>query len=88
MGLGAAVFTRQSRALQTRPDQQSALTRVQVPSLVLCGEHDALCPPERHRLMASLISGAGLVVVPGAGHLPTLEQPEAVNSAMGAWLAC
>ncbi len=85
--LGPDVFTAQSRALQTRPDQQDTLRRVRVPSLILCGEHDALCPLHRHELMAHLIPDARLVVVPGAGHLPTLEQPDAVNSAMQDWLA-
>lgn len=86
-GLGPEVFESQSRALQRRPDQRETLRGVRVPSLVLCGEHDALCPVHRHELMADLIPGARLIVVPGAGHLPTLEQPEAVNAAMRDWLA-
>lgn len=85
--LGPEVFEAQSRALQRRPDQQETLRGVRVPSLVLCGAHDALCPVHRHELMAELIPDARLVVVPDAGHLPTLEQPEAVNAAMRAWLA-
>jgi pimeloyl-ACP methyl ester carboxylesterase len=84
---GEGVFIRQSRALQTRPDQQDTLRAVQVPTLVLCGAEDSLCPLERHTLMAELIPDAELVVVENAGHLPTLEQPEAVTRAMTAWLA-
>ena len=87
MGLGPDVFVRQSRALQVRPDQQETLRGVTVPSLILCGVHDALCPIHRHELMASLIPDAVLEVVDGAGHLPTLEQPEAVIAAMETWLA-
>ena len=85
--LGPEVFVRQSRALQTRPDRQEVLRGVAVPTLVLCGEHDALCPVERHELMAALVPGAVLDVVEGAGHLPTLEAPEAVIAAMRRWLA-
>ena len=42
--MGPEVFVRQSRALQRRRDQQSTLRKCKVPALVLCGEHDALCP--------------------------------------------
>jgi len=36
--------------------------------------------------MAELIAPAELVVIENAGHLPTLEQPEATISALRAWL--
>lgn len=81
-GLGTGVFVRQSRALATRPDMQEALRRVAVPALILCGAQDRLCPPHRHELMAGLIPGAVLEIIEAAGHLPTLETPEAVNAAM------
>ncbi|MEM7643734.1 MAG: alpha/beta fold hydrolase [Pseudomonadota bacterium] len=85
--LGPEVFVRQSRALQDRADRQEVLRGVRVPALVLCGREDSLCPVHRHELMADLIPGARLVVLDGAGHLPTLEQPEAVIRAMADWLA-
>lgn len=84
--LGPEVFVRQSRALQTRPDQQETLRSVAVPTLVLCGEDDALCPIHRHELMHSLVPGSVLTVIKGAGHLPTLEQPDATNEALAKWL--
>ncbi|MEM8823598.1 MAG: alpha/beta hydrolase [Pseudomonadota bacterium] len=84
--LGPDVFVRQSRALQVRADRQEVLRGVGVPSLVMCGQEDALCPVHRHELMAELIPDARLVVVEGAGHLPTLERPDAVTQAMRAWL--
>lgn len=86
LGQGEDVFIRQSRALQTRADQKELLRSVLVPTLVLCGAQDKLCPVARHILMAELVPGAELVIVPGAGHLPILEQPEAVTQAMAAWL--
>ncbi|MDP5086295.1 MAG: alpha/beta hydrolase [Yoonia sp.] len=84
--LGPEVFLRQSRALQTRPDQQETLRKVAVPTLILCGEDDALCPIHRHELMQALIPGSTLTVIKGAGHLPTLEQPDATNEALAKWL--
>ncbi len=84
--LGPEVFVRQSRALQSRPDQQDTLRAVNVPTLILCGEDDALCPIHRHELMRDLIPGATLTVVENAGHMPTLEQPQITNEALAKWL--
>lgn len=83
---GGEVFLRQSRALQRRPDQQKTLRAVAVPTLVLCGRHDALCPLRRHELMADLVPGATLEVIEEAGHLPTLERPEETTAALRRWL--
>ena len=84
--LGPEVFVRQSRALQTRPDQQETLRSVKVPTLILCGEDDSLCPLHRHELMHDLIPHSTLTVIAHAGHLPTLEQPDATNEALTKWL--
>jgi pimeloyl-ACP methyl ester carboxylesterase len=86
LGLGEGVFLRQSRALQRRPDQQPTIRRLRVPTLFICGEHDTLCPVSRHQFMADLVGHAKLEVIAGAGHVPTLEQPEAVTTAMKRWL--
>ncbi|WP_209503417.1 MULTISPECIES: alpha/beta fold hydrolase [unclassified Ruegeria] len=84
--LGVETFVRQMRALQRRPDQQAALRRIKVPTLVLCGAHDTLTPVKRHSFMAELIPGAELLVIEKAGHLPTLETPDIVNEALQTWL--
>ena len=88
MGLqmGPDVFERQSLALRDRPDATTALRRFGGPALVLCGEEDKLCPPEGHRAIADLMPGSTLTVVPGAGHLTTLEAPTSVNDALRFWL--
>jgi pimeloyl-ACP methyl ester carboxylesterase len=84
--LGPEVYVRQSRALQRRPDQQRTLRAVRAPTLILCGRHDGLTPVRRHELMASLIPGATLEVLEDAGHIPTLEAPEATTEALDRWL--
>lgn len=86
LDLGPEVFERQSRALQTRPDQQETLRQVACPTLVLMGAEDRLCPRDRHELMHRLIAGSTLEIIDGAGHLPTLEQPDAVTAALTTWL--
>lgn len=86
LGLGPQVFVRQSVALRDRADQQDTLAGFDRPALVLMGEHDMLCPRERHDLMLRLMPQARLVIVPGAGHLPTLEQPTETLREMVRWL--
>ena len=85
-GLGAAAIIRQTRALQRRRDYQSVLRRCKVPALVLCGAHDTLTPLKRHEFMAEMIPNATLTVIPDAGHLPVLEQPEVTTAALRGWL--
>jgi pimeloyl-ACP methyl ester carboxylesterase len=84
--LGPDVMVRQVRALQRRRDQQPTLRRCKVPTLILCGAHDTLTPLKRHAFMAELIPYAKLEVIEDAGHLPTLEAPEAVTAALRGWL--
>tara|TARA_B110000208_G_scaffold186090_2_gene242168 strand:- start:46 stop:756 length:711 start_codon:yes stop_codon:yes gene_type:complete len=84
--LGPEVFVRQSRALQRRRDQQGTLLKCKVPTLVLCGAHDVLCPVKRHTFMAELIPYARLVVLENAGHLPTLEAPAETTQALRDWM--
>ena len=85
--LGPDVFVRQSRALQRRRDQQATLRQCKVPTLVMCGAHDALCPPKRHEFMAELIPFAELRIFENSGHLPTLEEPDATIAALRDWMA-
>ncbi|MFL4471949.1 alpha/beta fold hydrolase [Tateyamaria armeniaca] len=84
--LGPDTFVRQSRALQRRRDQQGTLRKCKVPTLVLCGEHDELCPVKRHTFMAELIPGAELCVLEHAGHVPTLEAPAETTQALRNWM--
>lgn len=86
MALGEGEFVRHSRALQRRPDQQKTLRKIRMPALVLCGAEDKLTLPRRHEFMSELIPYATLRIIDGAGHLPTLEAPEATNAALREWL--
>jgi pimeloyl-ACP methyl ester carboxylesterase len=84
--LGPDVFVRQSRALQRRPDRCDVLAAVTIPTLVLSGEHDRLCPVGRHELMHRLVPSSRLVTVADAGHLPTLQRPAETTAALRIWL--
>jgi pimeloyl-ACP methyl ester carboxylesterase len=61
-------------------DTRADLPRITCPTLVAVGEHDEETPREYAEVVAGLVPGARLVVVPGAGHLANLEQPDAVNA--------
>mgnify|MGYP000397718980 CR=1 FL=1 len=86
LDLGTDLFVRQSRALQRRRDQQATARRCRVPTLILCGEYDQLAPVKRQEAMAKLMPHAAMQIVSGAGHVPTLEQAEAVTAAMRSWM--
>lgn len=85
--LGAGVFVRQSRALQTRLDQTETLSNATLAALALGGAEDVLCPPFRHEQIASLMPNAKLAIIENAGHLTTLEQPDIVNAHLKKWLS-
>jgi pimeloyl-ACP methyl ester carboxylesterase len=84
---GPEVFLRQQRAIMNRVDSRPDLPGIEIPTLVLVGEEDGVTPPEHAREIADAIEWASLVVVPGCGHLSTLESPAVVNQALEAWLA-
>lgn len=86
LDLGPEVFIRQSHALMDRVDQTKTLKNIDVPTLILCGRDDTLCPLSRHELMHQLVPHSTLDIIENAGHLPTLEQPETTNESLRKWL--
>jgi len=74
------------RALMTRPDSTPLLRTIHCPTLIVVGEEDLLTPPALSEEMRRAITGSDLVVLPGAGHLSSLEQTDAFNSALAAFL--
>jgi pimeloyl-ACP methyl ester carboxylesterase len=86
LSFGPKTFADQSRALASRADQTETLAAFKGPALVLMGEHDILCPKPRHDLMHALMPQSRLVIIPGVGHLPTLEKPLETTAALRRWL--
>jgi pimeloyl-ACP methyl ester carboxylesterase len=80
--LGVEQFQRQLRVMQRRPDQQKTLRKAHVPTLILAGEVDTIVPRRRTEFLAGMMPHGCLEVIAGAGHLPQLEQPEAVTKAL------
>ena len=82
----AAGFVGALEAMKRRPDVSDELAAIDVPTLVVVGEDDKVSPVEVAESMASRIPQARLVVVPDAGHLSSLEAPEAFNEALADFL--
>jgi pimeloyl-ACP methyl ester carboxylesterase len=74
-------------AMRDRPDARDGLRDLDVPTLVVVGEEDALTPPADSEAMAAAIPGARLVRIGGAGHLTPMERPGAVAAALGDFFA-
>lgn len=81
-GQSAAGIAWSQRAMAARPDRTAALAGFAGPTVVLVGQEDEITPPAGAEQMASALPGARLVVVPAAGHMSPVEQPEAVARAL------
>jgi pimeloyl-ACP methyl ester carboxylesterase len=73
-------------AMAQRPDQTATLASITVPTLLICGEHDAMTPPNVMQAMAEQIPHSQLRTIAGATHMAPLDQPQAVNTALVEWL--
>jgi pimeloyl-ACP methyl ester carboxylesterase len=67
-------------ALANREETCSSLSSILVPTLILVGEEDKITPPSAAEFMHKRIKGSELVVIPGSGHLPNLENPSVFNT--------
>jgi len=63
-------------------DLEPLLHRMRVPTLVVCGEFDQATPPPLNKSIADKVPGAAYVQLPGCGHCPPLEQPQAFLAAI------
>jgi pimeloyl-ACP methyl ester carboxylesterase len=68
--------------LMAEADLRDVLPRIAVPALLIWGEADARSPLRVARGLEQAIPAATLVVIPGAGHVSNLEQPERFNDAV------
>lgn len=75
---------RTAHAALSRPDARPWLDEVRVPRLVAFGGEDALVPPDRGAAWAR--GEATVAVVPEAGHLVPLEQPEVLGQVLARWI--
>ncbi len=71
-----------------RSDFTSRLPEIRVPTLALCGNQDAITPPDEMRQMASRLPFGKFTEVDEAGHLAPWEQPQQVNAHIERFISC
>jgi pimeloyl-ACP methyl ester carboxylesterase len=81
-----AAMTGAITALMTRPDSLPLLSTIHRPALIVAGVEDVITPPALSEKMHAAIHGSELVLIPDAGHLASLEQPDAFNAALANFL--
>lgn len=62
-----------------REGVEADLHKIDLPVLIAVGEEDVATTPDKSRFMHEQIRGSRMQLIQGAGHTPTLEQPEAVT---------
>jgi pimeloyl-ACP methyl ester carboxylesterase len=70
------------RGMATRPDSTEMMARVDCPALVIVGSDDRLSTPEETRGWQERTPNSLLAIIPGAGHLSNIEQPDTFNRAV------
>jgi len=75
-----------AEGLAAREDVREMLPTIDVPTLVVVGEHDTLSTMDEMRQIADAIPDAAWVAVPEAGHLALLENPAVVNEAIAEFI--
>lgn len=70
------------RAMAARPDSFETLSGLKVPLLIIVGDEDELSPPSDAEAMAQAVPEGKVEIIPKAGHLSAVEQPEAFNTAV------
>jgi 3-oxoadipate enol-lactonase len=67
-------------------DQCDRAAAIEAPTLILCGDEDAITPPSLSEELAVLIPGSKLQIITGASHLANLDKPAEFNGAIDAFL--
>ena len=80
-GIAAAL-----RGLAERPDMSEFVTKLELATFVIVGEHDAISSSEEMEGIAESMPNAAWVVVPHAGHLSPLENPDVFNEALAQYI--
>ena len=62
-----------------RFDLTKEVEKIELPTLVLCGDEDQLTPVKYSEFLQSRILRSKLEIIPGAGHMVMIEAPEGFN---------
>lgn len=82
-GIAAAL-----RGMAQREDAREYLDQIDRPTLIIVGQEDEISPVEEMTTIAEAIPNAEFAVIPNAGHMAPLENPEATNAVLLKFLEC
>ena len=68
-------------------DLRHSLAAIKVPTLIIHGANDEICPPEAAQYLHEKISGSELIIMPGVGHVPQIDATEIFNSIIKDFMA-
>ncbi len=80
-------ITRAVTGVISRQGVTDQLSQIGIPTLIIVGDQDVATVPAKAELMHASIPNSRLVVIPGAGHTSTVEEPTGVNAALMEFLA-
>ncbi len=70
----------------TRKGIEPELAHIKCPTLIIVGDQDVATVPDKARFINSQISSSQLVIIPGAGHSSSVEEPHAINRTLDTFL--
>ena len=69
-------------AMAGRKDSTPLLVKLPIPALVIGAEEDRAMPLENVRIFTEALPQSSSCMIPGAGHMVNMEQPEAFNACL------
>lgn len=85
-GISAQTVIADLRGLKARPDSTALLQAARLPVCIIHGADDQIAPAAEAQALHGELHNSRLHILPHAGHLPNLEQPELFNQAVQAFL--
>jgi pimeloyl-ACP methyl ester carboxylesterase len=79
-------ITRAVKGVISREGVYAQLDQIKAPTLIIVGDQDVATAPAKSERMHARIPGSKLVIISGAGHTSSVEEPEAVNAALEEFL--
>lgn len=84
--VGASAYVRQNEAVIARADLRPVLGTIAIPTIIVVGREDLMTPLACSQEISDAIPNARLRIIPDCGHLPPIEQPQALAALLRDWL--
>jgi pimeloyl-ACP methyl ester carboxylesterase len=70
-----------------RFDMMNEVEKIDLPTLILCGQEDRMTPVKYSQFLLQRIEGSRLEILPDAGHMLMMEAAEAFDEKIGAFVS-